>query len=430
MIMKRVRALAATFGMLASATALAGHVQAQERPEIWHYYAAGSEKAGIDAMIDYANTQNPENTVGQRVIPGNVVELRRQLQTALLGGQPPAAYQSSMASELKTFVDGGRLHDLSKVWTEIKGDEIFPEGIQRVVKIGGKPYGIPFDLSLINNVFYNKAIFDEHKLAAPKNWEELTAACKTLRDAGIEPLGNAGGPFWSLYNFYAPLVSTVGAEGYYKIASGELGFDTPEFRKALQLYRDTMVSCYAKNWSGKTWTQTADDVVNGNTGMFMMGIWAAAYFKQAGFAPGEKFDVFPAPGTDGKVIFQMDAFAVPEGTETTIAAAEAFIRAATSPKGLESFAVPKGSLAPSTAVPATIYDYAGKKFAEQYAAASEANAVLPNLFFLLPTKVGTELGNQIERFAIDPSEATENEVIATLEAVRQEALAEEAFTKW
>lgn len=428
--MRRIQKFAAALGALAAATALAGTARAQEKPEIWHYYAAGSEKAGIDALIDYANKQNPDNPVGQRVIPGNVVELRRQLQTALLGGQPPAAYQSSMASELKTFVDGGRLHDLSAVWAEIKGDEIFPEGIQRVVKIGGKPYGIPFDLSLINNVFYNKALFEKMKITPPTNWDELVAACKTLREGGVEPLGNAGGPFWSLYNFYAPLVSTVGVDGYYKIASGEMGFDTPEFRKALQLYRDTMVSCYAKNWSGKTWTQTADDVVNNNTGMFMMGIWASAYFKQAGFAPGEKFDVFPAPGTDGKVIFQMDAFAVPEGPEATVKAAEGFIRAATSPKGLESFAVPKGSLAPSTAVPASIYDYAGKKFAEQYAAASKANAVLPNLFFLLPTKVGTELGNQIERFAIDPSESNENEVISTLEALRQEALAEEAYTKW
>ena len=62
--------------------------------------------------------------------------------------------------------------------------------------------------------------------------------------------------------------------------------------------------------------------------------------------------------------------------------------------------------------------------------ASKNKAVLPNLFFLLPTKVGTELGNQIERFAIDPSETVEKEMISTLETARQEAQAENSYVKW
>ena len=424
--MRRSVWMGAIFGLLATTVASG----AADKPEVWHYYAAGSEKAGIDALIDYANSQNPQAPVVGRVIPGNVVELRRQLETAFLGGQPPAAYQSSMAYELKTFVDGGRLHPLTELWKQIRGDEIFPEGVRRVVEINGQPYGIPFDLSLINNIFYNKAVFDKYKISPPKSWDELVAACKTLRDGGLEPLGNAGGPFWSLYNFYAALVSTVGVDGYYKIAAGELAFDSPEFRKALDLYRKTMVGCYAKNWSGKTWTQAADDVINGKTGMFMMGIWVAGYFKQAGFEPGVKFDMFPAPGTDGKAIFQMDAFAIPEGPAATMTAAENFARAAASVKGQEAFATRKGSLAPNVEVPASVYDYAGAKFAKELSDASKANAVLPNLFFLLPTKVGTELGNQIERFAIDPSEATEKDVIATLEPLRQEALSEKSFIKW
>jgi hypothetical protein len=44
--------------------------------------------------------------------------------------------------------------------------------------------------------------------------------------------------------------------------------------------------------------------------------------------------------------------------------------------------------------------------------------------------VGTELGNQIERFAIDPSDGTEKELISTLESLRQEALTANTYTKW
>lgn len=405
-----------------------GAAQAQDNFEIWHYYAAGSELAGMNALIEAGNAASEAAKFAGVVIPGNVVELRRQLQTAFLGGRPPALYQSSMAFELKTFADGGQLHPLTDVWATIKGDEIFPEGVQRVVKVDGVPYGVPFDLSLINNVFYNKEAFEKAGVAVPTDWESFTAACSALREAGYEPLGNAGGTFWSLYNFYAALVSAIGEDGYYKMASGELGFDSLEFAEALDLYRDNMVSCYAKNWSGKTWTQTADDLVNGNTGMFMMGIWAAGYMEQAGFKAGEGFDMFQAPGTVGKSIFQMDVLAVPEGPG--VEAANTFIEAATTPEGQASFATLKGSLAPNVNVDPSVYGYAGAAFTRQFSEASANNAVLPNLFFLLPTDLGTEFGVQIERFAIDPSDTVKAELISTLEGLRQEALAENAFIKW
>lgn len=422
--MKKTNWLAALGFALVGATS----AQAQENYEIWHYYAAGSELAGMNALIDAGNKAVSDAHFTGVVIPGNVVELRRQLQTAFLGGRPPAAYQSSMAYELKTFADGGQLHPLTDVWAQIDGDKIFPEGVQRVVKVDGVPYGVPFDLSLINNVFYNKALFEKAGVAVPTDWDSFTAACDSLRAAGYQPLGNAGGTFWSLYNFYAALVSVIGEEGYYKLASGEMAFDGPEFSEALDLYRSRMVSCYADNWSGKTWTQTADDLVNGKTGMFMMGIWAAGYMEQAGFVAGKDFDMFQAPGTVGKSIFQMDVLAVPEGNG--VAAADKFIAAVSTPEGQAAFAVPKGSLAPNINVDPSVYGYSGATFSRQFSEASANNAVLPNLFFLMPTDLGTELGVQIERFAIDPSDTVKAEMISTLEGLRKEAQAENAFIKW
>lgn len=417
-------------GALLGVVVTSGSAHAEGPYEIWNYYAAGSELAGMNSLVDLANQEHPDAKFVSRIIPGNVVEMRRQLETAFLGGKPPAAYQSSMASELKTFVDGGRLHPLTDVWAKINGDKIFPEGVQRVAKVAGVPYGVPYDFSLINNVFYNTAIFTKLNLKPPTDWDGFVKTCDALRAANIEPLGDAGGPFWSLYNFYAPLVSTVGVDGYYKIASGELAFDSPEFRKALDLYRNTMVKCYAKNWSGKTWTQTADDLINGRVGMYMMGIWAAGYMKQAGFKPTTGFDTFPAPGTDGKAIFQMDLFAVPEGAEDAMKAAGEFVETAASVKGQQTFALNKGSLAPNVQVDPAVYEADFSKFAKELGAAAKANAVLPNLFFLLPTDVGTELGNQIEKFAIEPSDANENDMITTLEGLRKQALDQKAYVKW
>src|ERR1700704_3206124 len=153
-----LRWLGATLGLFVSTNV----ALADRSPEVWHYFAAGSELAALNGLMEYSNKIHADAPVIGRAIPGNVVELRRQLQTAFLGGNPPAVYQSAMGYELKTFVDGGRLRPIDDVWAAAKGEEIFPKGVQRVVKVGGKPWGIPVDVSIINNIFYNKAIFEKY----------------------------------------------------------------------------------------------------------------------------------------------------------------------------------------------------------------------------------------------------------------------------
>jgi ABC-type glycerol-3-phosphate transport system substrate-binding protein len=423
-MMSKNKWLGAAVGVIAL---LATGAASAQQGELWHFYSSGSEAAGLEALVAKANEMNADNPITPRVFPGNIVEMRRQIQTSLMGGAPPAAYQSGMGYELKTFADEGHLRSLQDVWDEIKGDEIFPEGVQRVSKVDGVPMGIPYDLSLINNIFYNKAIFEANDITVPTDWDSLVAACEKLKAAGIPALNNAGGPFWTLYNFYPAIIETVGVDGYYNIASGKLGFDTPEFRKALDLFRDTYVSCYAENWSGKSWTQAADDVINGDVAMFQMGIWAAGYMENLGFKAGEGFDFFPAPGTANLSIFQMDLFAVPAGDEAVISPGVAFAKAASTAEAQGAFAVLKGSLTPNSTVDPSIFGYAGSKFTANLQA---SEAVLPNLFFLLPTSLGTELGAQLERFAIDPSDATLDSVVQTLEAQRTELLASNAFVEW
>lgn len=415
-------------GALAMSTALAftGGAVAQEA-ELWHFFSSGSEAEGLDALVEVANGVNADNPITPRVFPGNILEMRRAIQTSLMGGNPPAAYGSGFGYELKTFADGGHLRPLDDVWARIRGDEIFPEGVRRVTMVDGHPMGIPFDLSLINNIFYNVALFEEHGVEVPTDWDSLVAACDTLRAAGVQPLANAGGPYWSMYNFYPALISTVGVEGYYALADGSMAFDSPEFREALDLFRTTMVSCYAENWSGKSWTQSGDDLVNGDVGMFMMGMWLGGYMRQAGFEPEVDFDFVPAPGTEDLVIFQMDLFAVPAGDGPATEAGVAFAEAAASVEAQTAFTVPKGSIAPNIEVDPSVYDVVGEKAANNL---RNAEAVLPNIVFLLPTNLGTELGVQLERFAIDPSQETEDQMIATLEALRTELLAEDAFVTW
>src|SRR5690606_277897 len=150
--------------------------------------------------------------------------------------------------ELKTFADAGSLRDLSAVWTEVGGDSIFPVGLQRVMKVDGVTYAIPLKMHAISNIVYNKAPDSELDIEIPTSFEELQAACDKIEAAGKGCLANAGGPFWSLYNFYVPVIAAVGPEGYFQLGSGEMSFDSEGFRAALANYRDTYANNYIDNW--------------------------------------------------------------------------------------------------------------------------------------------------------------------------------------
>ena len=417
-------ALAGSVGFLG----LMASAAAQEPSPIWHYWGGGAELAAINGVIDIHNKTYPDTPVVGQDIPGNAVELRRMLQTALLGGNPPAAYQSSMGYELKTFVDAGQLQAVTEIWNEIEGDAIFPVGLARVMKVDGVPYAVPLNMHTISNIFYNKAVFDENGWTAPNSFEELAALCDKVEATGIACLANAGGPFWSLYNFYAPLLSVVGVDGYFDLGSGKIPFDGPEFREALQLYADVYAKNYISNWGGKTWAQGADDVIAGRAAMYQMGDWASGYFKDVNWVPGEDYDFFPAPGVGGSVVIQVDAIATPNGNEASQAAAQNFLRVVASTDGQAVFNSHKGSVAANLRTPTEIYDYIGKKTYAEFQAATDV--IVPNLFFLLPTELGTELGVQLERFAADPSPEMIDSVVNMLEPLREFALAQGDFVNW
>jgi ABC-type glycerol-3-phosphate transport system substrate-binding protein len=416
---------------LATGTMWGGSAAAQQA-EFWHYLGTGSENRAVKALVEVANQRFPNTPIADRTITGSNIELRRALQLALLGGTPPAVYQSGMGHDLINFMEGDRLLDVTPIWAEVQGDHIFPEGLKRVVTFQGKTWGVPLGMHVITNVFYNKKMFDKLGLSPPRTWDELAAASAALRKAGHHPIANASGArSWSFYNFFAPLIATVGVDGYYAIASGSVAYDTPEMRRAFALYKSHFVDNYMENWSGFKWPQAADQFVQGNIGMYMAGDWVSAHFKSQGFVPGVDYDLFPAPGLDGANIVQVDVLALlAGGSARSTEAGRNFLRAAATSEGQAAFNRLKGSVAANLTTPTDIYDAVGKK---TYAALNEAAAagkVLPNLVFLLPVTLANEFGPRVEKWAADPTAANLDATLRFLEEMRLKLKAEGKFVVW
>lgn len=400
--------------------------QAGQVPEFWHYLGAGGEYEAVKAMVAEVNKQYPATPVTERVIPGHSAGLRQQIQVSLMGGDPPAVYQVDIGVELSLVAKSGRALDIEDVWKEIDGDRVFPEGLRRVVSFEGKRIAIPIDMSIVNNVFYNKAVFEKLGLSPPKTWEEWDAVCAKLKQNSIGCLANGSGGPWSFYNMYPALLETLGVDGYWKFARGEVSLDSPGFRKALDLYGKRYARNYVANWTGSKWSDGADLLMKGAVGMYMVGDWASGYMKQRGFKPGVDYDFFAAPGTENISIFQADTVVALKGEQSV--AAKNFMKGIASPPAQAAFNVLKGALAPNTSTPTDIYDAVQKKEFEKLSAPGVT--VLPNLIILMPVDYRTALRTEIERYASNPTEEALNAVVTKMEPQRVQAEKAGLFIKW
>ncbi len=124
--------------------------------------------------------------------------------------------------------------DKDKEWK----DNIMEAGLEPFSS-GGKNYGIPLR---INGKFfiYNKKIFADNGLEVPKNWKEFMAACETLKNAGITPIGLGNVNPWAACHYITGLNQKMVPEDVrqkdYIAETGE--FTDPGYVKALEMLKE------------------------------------------------------------------------------------------------------------------------------------------------------------------------------------------------
>lgn len=130
----------------------------------------------------------------------NVTELpgpayTQKLDAALAANKPPAIYQLfSPGSQMKTLVSGNKLADLSNM---LRNNASFKSRIIPSVlaqgQIGGKQYGIPYNIFQEGVGLYNKPDFKKAGISGPpKTWSALKSDITKLKRAGIIPISIAG----------------------------------------------------------------------------------------------------------------------------------------------------------------------------------------------------------------------------------------------
>ncbi len=317
---------------------------------VFTWWAEGSEKVGLEALIEKFGDKYPDDKfVNLAVAGGAGSNAKAKLAADLENNNPPDSFQGHAGAELFDYISAGQLEPVNDVIEELGGASVFPQSLLDLLTVDGKIYSVPSNVHRSNVVWVNPEVLKQAGVAieAPADLDAWIADMKKLKDAGVEtPLAVGTAPWTQLHLFESVLLAELGTDDYNALfKDGDWGSD--KVRSAIDKYA-TLLS-YANTGGADDWPQATDMVIDGKAAYNVMGDWAVAQFTQAGKTEGKDYMYWPTPGTDGTFLFLADSFTLPKGAKNAEGAKD-WLRTVGSADGQLAFNLAKGSIPARTDV--------------------------------------------------------------------------------
>ena len=163
---------------------------------------------------------------------------KAKLPTILQSKDRPNIIYSWAGGVLKAQIEAGVLQDITD---QVKGysDTITPAALAAFTR-DGRVYGLPIALSQVGFLYNRDLIAKAHvDAAAIKTWDDLLAAVKALKAAGVTPIVVGGADKWPLHFYWTHLAVRIGGKAAFDAAlRGENGgFGGEIFQKSGELFK-------------------------------------------------------------------------------------------------------------------------------------------------------------------------------------------------
>ncbi|MFE3900808.1 extracellular solute-binding protein [Streptomyces sp. NPDC059153] len=220
-------------------------------------------------------------------VPGT--DYVNKLRSSMGSPSAPDVFFNWGGGSIKPYVDAKQLVDLtSTVDSTPELKDGFLPSIMAAGGLDGKIYGVPMRGMQPVMLFYNKTLFAENKVAAPKTWEDLQNAITTFKAKGITPFALGGSDKWPELMWMEYLLDRIGGpEVFKKIQNGDSSaWGDPAVLKAARTVKQLVdQGAFGKNFNSVDYGNGgAPTLLNkGKAAMHLMGSWE--YSTQLGKAP-------------------------------------------------------------------------------------------------------------------------------------------------
>ncbi|GAA4940088.1 raffinose/stachyose/melibiose transport system substrate-binding protein [Nonomuraea thailandensis] len=338
--------------------------------KLWHYETADSAmgKAWAEAIKKF-EASHPNVTV--KFEEKGFEQIQKTASMVLNSDEAPDIMEYNKGNATAGLLSKqGLLADLSEEAAKRGWDKLLPGGLQTTAKYDdrgvmgtGKWFGVP-NYGEFVMVYYNKELFDKHKVAVPATFEEFTAALDTFVKAGVTPIANAGAEYPAQQIFYQ-LALTKAQKPWldaFQSYKGKVDFRGPEFTYGADTFADWVKKGYiAKNSAGIKAEDMGVAFMNGKFPIVISGSWW--YGRFASEIKDFEWGHFLFPGATMSPGSSGNLWVVPEKSENKDLAYD-FIDITMS-KDIQNLLGNSGGV-PVAADPAAITDAKSKELIESF----------------------------------------------------------------
>jgi alpha-glucoside transport system substrate-binding protein len=361
-----------------------------------------------------------EGRTGVDVIYESTRDLRGVLDAALAAGDPPDLAGLEGPAHMRELAAHGALRDLGGILDmgQYRAD-VAPTFIE-LGTIDGRLVGVFVRSTLKGLLWYSPSVF---RLGLPRTWEELQRMATQAGSAaaatwclGLASDEASGWPGTDLIEQF--LLRVSGTDAYDAWVDGRLAWDSPEVRRAFELYgqvaADAAVHGGAAGALATDFRSAGEPLFSDPPGCLFLhqGSFMPTFFEEAGHVPLSDFDFFPFPAmsadADSSVIGGGDLF----GVLTDRPEAAALLRYLVSDEAQSTWVAQGGSLSVKSSVRA-YPDATGRRAASLL---SDADTFRFDASDLMPAALNTAFWQAVLRYTGDP--ASLDDVLADLEGLR------------
>lgn len=193
------------------------------------------------------------------------------------------------------FVASGRVLAVDSGYEKYKAE--LPEAMLGNLTWDGKKYGSVYTMN-VSMLFYNKKMFADNGLTAPKTYDELKAVCQAFIDKGITPFGISAKDIWNLAMAHDALtLKSAGASAVKSVLTkdGTVSYNSAAFVDASQKWVDLVkMGAYSDSAIGLTNDEACATFYAGQVPMYIMGSWMPGSILTDAPDP-ENFSAVPVP---------------------------------------------------------------------------------------------------------------------------------------
>ena len=195
-------------GALLAGTLLGSAVSAYaEEPVELSFWSIASRKDVEENVIAAYQEAHPDVTITATFYSTD--DIKTNLKIAASSNSMPDMWYNWGGSLASYYPENGLTYDFSQIAEDENWGEKFLPAALELCTLGGQLSGIPQSIAMMN-IWYRKDVFEECGIEIPQTFEELEAACDTLKEAGYIPFATGGQFGWHVSRYLQDLIEYYG----------------------------------------------------------------------------------------------------------------------------------------------------------------------------------------------------------------------------